>query len=94
MLVIAQHTIHNPEAFWSAAKNVTENLPTAIKLHAVYPSEDLKTGVCLWEAHTTEEVQKFLDDNVGSLAKNICYKINISEAVGLPRVKENFQFIN
>ena len=94
MLVIAQHNIQNPEAFWAAAKKVTENLPTAIKLHAVYPSEDLKSGVCLWEAHTTEEVQKFLDDHVGSLAKNVCYKINISEAVGLPSVKEYYQFIN
>ena len=94
MLVIAQHTINNPDAFWNTAKELTSQLPSTLKLHSVYPSEDMKTGVCLWEAHTTEEVQKFLDDHMGNSAENICYKVNISAAIGLPEVKENFQFIN
>lgn len=94
MLVIAQHTISDPDAFWSKAKEVTSNLPSSLKLHSVFPSEDLKSGVCLWEAYTAEEVQKFLDENVGNTAKNVCYKVNISAAVGLPDVKENYQFIN
>ena len=85
MLVIAQHTISNPDAFWSTAKELTSQLPSSLKLHSVYPSEDMKSGVCLWEAHTTEE---------GNSAKNVCYQVNISAAVGLPEVKENFQFIN
>lgn len=94
MLVIAQHTINNPDAFWNTAKELTSKLPSTLKLHSVYPSEDMKSGVCLWEAHTAEEVQKFLDEHMGNSAKNICYKVNISAAIGLPEVKENFQFIN
>lgn len=94
MLVIAQHTISNPEAFWSAAKEVTSNLPLTLKLHSVYPSEDMKSGVCLWEAHTTEEVQKFLDEKVGDSAKNICYQVNISASMGLPETKQHSQYIN
>ena len=94
MLVIAQHTITNPDAFWNTAKELTSQLPYTLKLHSVYPSEDMKTGVCLWEAQTTEEVQKFLDEHVGDSANNVCYKVNTSAAVGLPEVKGNVQFIN
>lgn len=94
MLVIAQHAIKNPEVFWEKAKELTSGLPSTLKLHAVYPSEDMNTGVCLWEAHTIEEVQKFLDENVGDSAKNICYKVNISASMGLPETKHHHQFIN
>ena len=94
MLVIAQHNISNPESFWATAKELTSQLPYTLKLHSVYPSDDMKSGVCLWEAQSTQEVQKFLDDHMGNFAKNNCYKINTTAAIGLPEVKGNVQFIN
>ena len=88
MLIIAHHTISDPAAFWEAAKNVGSMLPPGFKLHSVYPSQDGKTGTCLWEASSAEEVQKFLDDNVGSVSKNFCYAVNEAGAVGMPDIRK------
>jgi len=87
MLIIAHHNINDPEAFWKAAKEVTSSLPAGFKLHAVYPSQDQKTGTCIWEAGSVEEVQKFLDDNVGKISRNLCYEVNVTAAFGLPSIQ-------
>ena len=86
MLVIAHHNISDPEGFWTAAKEVTKNLPDNLKLHGVYPAMDTKTGTCLWEAETVQEVQQFLDKNAGMYAKNFCYEVNVNESIGLPQI--------
>jgi len=87
MLIIAHHNIQDPEAFWTAAKEITSSLPSNLKLHSVYPSQDQKTGTCLWEAGSVQEVQKFLDDNVGKISRNFCYEVNTAAAFGLPAIQ-------
>ena len=87
MLVIAHHNISNPEAFWSAAKEVTNNLPGNLKVHGVYPATDAKTGTCLWEAENVQEVQEFLDKNAGQYAKNFCYEVDVEKSMGLPKIQ-------
>jgi hypothetical protein len=87
MLIIAHHNISKPEEFWKAAKEVTQQLPANLKLHGVYPSKDTKSGTCLWEANTVQEVQQFLDKNAGKFAKNFCYEVNVKESMGLPQIK-------
>ena len=87
MLIIAHHNVTDPEGFWNAAEQVTKNLPANLKLHGVYPATDGKTGTCLWEAQTVEEVQEFLDKNAGSFAKNFCYEVNVEKALNLPKVQ-------
>ena len=87
MLIIAHHNISNPEKFWNAAKELTNKLPATLKLHGVYPSKDQKTGTCLWEANTVQEVQQFLDKNTKDLAKNFCYEVNVKDSMGLPAIK-------
>jgi len=87
MLVIAHHNISDPESFWSAAEEVTKNLPGNLKLHGVYPSMDTKTGTCLWEAESVQEVQQFLDKNAGQYAKNFCYEVNAEKSIGLPSIQ-------
>jgi hypothetical protein len=87
MLVIAHHNVSDPEAFWSAAKQVTTNLPGSLKLHGVYPATNGKMGTCLWEADTVQEVQQFLDMNAGQYAKNSCYEVNVGQSMGLPKIE-------
>ena len=87
MLIIAHHNISRPEEFWNAAKEKTQNLPGTLKLHGVYPAKDLKTGTCLWEANSVQEVEQFIDKNVGMFAKNFCYEVNVKDSVGLPAIK-------
>ena len=86
MLIIAHHDINDPESFWGAAKDVTMNMPANLKLHGVYPAQDGKTGTCLWEADSVQEVQQFLDKNAGKYAKNFCYEVNVEKSIGLPNV--------
>ncbi|HEY4935359.1 MAG TPA: hypothetical protein VII44_02200 [Puia sp.] len=85
MLVIAQHNIQNPQAFWSAAQKLSASMPAGLKLLSVFPSKDMKTGTCLWEGESANAVQKFLDDNVGNISKNFCYEVDEAKAVGLPK---------
>ncbi|MDQ6756893.1 MAG: hypothetical protein M3004_08150 [Bacteroidota bacterium] len=84
MLVIAHHDIQDSEKFWGAAKDIGSMLPSGFKLHSVFPSTDMKAGTCVWEAPSVNDVQKFLDDNVGSVSKNTCYEVNESAAMGAP----------
>jgi hypothetical protein len=85
MLVIAQHNIMNPQAFWSSAQKLTGLMPADLKLLSVFPSKDMRSGTCLWEAESAEAVQKFLDNNVGNVSKNFCYEVDEANAMGLPK---------
>jgi hypothetical protein len=87
MLVIAHHNISDPEGFWSAAEEVTKNLPGNLKLHGVYPAKDGKTGTCLWEGGNVQEVQQFLDRKAGQYAKNFCYEVDVEKSMGLPKIQ-------
>ena len=85
MLVIAHHFIQNPDVFWSRANEVISSIPSTMKLHSVYPSKDGKTGTCVWEATSTQEVQAFLDKILGNVSKNVVYEVNEEVAIGLPK---------
>ena len=87
MFVIAHHHIQDTEKFWSAAKAVTESLPSGFKLHSVFPSTDMTIGTCLWEAPSAMAVQEFLDNNVGNVSKNFCYEVNEQASMGLPKME-------
>jgi hypothetical protein len=87
MLIIAHHNVNDPEAFWAAAEEVTKDLPAGLKLHGVYPARDGKTGTCLWEGGSVEDVQQFLDKKAGNWAKNFCYEVNVEKSMGLPSFK-------
>ena len=89
MLVIAQHTnITDPATFWAKAQTVIGAVPAGTKVLSVFPSQDGKTGTCVWEAGNVEELQKFLDAASEGLATNFCYEVNESAAIGLPESKK------
>lgn len=85
MLVIAHHFIQNPDVFWNKAQQATSSLPSSLKLHSVFPSKDLKTGTCVWEASSAGELQDFLDNLFGNVVKNVCCEVNEEVAYGLPQ---------
>ena len=87
MLVIAHHNISDPEGFWAAAEKVTANMPGNLKLHGVYPATDAKTGTCLWEAESAQDVQQFLDTHAGQYAQNFCYEVDVEKSMGLPKIE-------
>ena len=85
MFVIAHHFIHDPETFWNLAPQVIASLPSHLKVHCVYPSTDLKTGTCVWEAPAVADVQDLLDKSAGQYSRNVCYEVNQDIALGLPQ---------
>ena len=87
MLVIAHHNISDPESFWAGAKEITKSLPDNLKVHGIYPAKDAKTGTCLWEADSAQEVQQFLDKVAGQFAKNFCYEVDLQKSIGLPQIQ-------
>ena len=86
MLVIAHHNISNPEGFWSVAAEVTKELPGNLRVLGVFPATDAKTGTCLWQADSVQEVQEFLDKNAGQHARNFCYEVDEAKSMGLSAV--------
>ncbi len=89
MLVIAHHTnINNPETFWAKAQTVVAAAPAGTKVHSVYPSQDGKTGTCVWEGGSVDEIQKFLDKAAEGMATNFCYEVNEATAFGVPERKK------
>ena len=85
MLIIAHHNnITDPETFWGKAQTLASATPPGLKVHSVYPSQDGKTGTCVWEAGSVDEVQKFLDEATAGMATNFCYEVNEAAAIGLP----------
>ena len=88
MLIIAHHHISKPVEFWKSAKENTQTLPGTLKLHGVYPSKDQKTGTCIWEANSVQEVQDFVDKYTGKYSKNYCYEVNVKDSMGLPDFKQ------
>ena len=95
MLVIAHHTnIKDPEAFWAKAQTVVGAAPTGTSIHSVYPSRDGKTGTCLWEGGSVDQIQQFLDKAAGGMATNFCYEVNEAAALGLPVTKKEASAFN
>ncbi len=89
MLVIAQHTnITDPAAFWAKAQSVVGATPAGTSVLSVFPSQDGKTGTCIWEAGNVAELQQFLDTASEGLATNFCYEVNETAALGLPERKK------
>ena len=89
MLVIAQHTnITDTQTFWEKAKMVVADTPSGMSVLSVFPSQDGKTGTCIWEAGSAEELQKFLDNASEGMATNYCYEVNEAAAIGLPERKK------
>lgn len=89
MLVIAQHTnITDPQTFWAKSQSVIAATPAGTRVLSVFPSQDGKTGTCIWEATNVDQLQEFLDTESAGLATNFCYEVNEAAAIGLPERKK------
>ena len=85
MFISVKHTISNPVEFWGIAEKALPNLPQGIMLHSSYPTADMATAFCLWEAVSLEEFKKYLEDQVGHVSINEYYIIEEKFAINLPK---------
>lgn len=84
MYVVVEHEISDAEAFWGAAEEGMGNLPADLKIHQVLPSEDRMRAICLWEAASVDDVQRFLEEAVGPVSTNSYFAVEAENAIGLP----------
>ncbi len=84
MFITVKHDISNPQEFWSLAEKAIPNLPAEIKLHSSYPTADMATAFCLWEADTLDGFKSYLESAIGHVSKNHYYVIDEKVAIGLP----------
>ena len=85
MFVVVEHDVSNPPEFWESVRASMAKVPSSLTLHQVYPSEDGKKAVCLWEADKLEDVRDFIEKTVGEVSDNIYFSIEQRNAIGLPR---------
>ena len=84
MYIIAQHQISDPQKFWDKAKVVLSDLPAGLKFHQTFPNKDGNFTLCVWEADSVEQLQRWLDDVTRSLSTNTYYEVDAELAMGLP----------
>jgi hypothetical protein len=89
--VVVQHDIKDPETAFSRGERLIKNegAPQGVKGLQFYPSTDGSAVVCLWEANSVEDVQRYVDDALGDSSINACYEVDAEQAfaerpLGLP----------
>jgi len=88
MFIVANHNIQDPDSFWAIVKERGGEIPSQLKLHAVYPANNMLRAVCLWEAENPEAVNQFLRQTFGDLSKDELFEVNATVAVGIPKATE------
>ena len=88
MFIVVNHNIHDPDAFWSVVKEKSSEIPSHLKLHAVYPANTMQKAVCLWEAESPKVVNQFLRQSFGDLSTDELYEVNTRLAIGMPSAPE------
>ena len=82
MYIAVQHSISDPQAFWSAAD--PSALPPEFKLHHTFPTKDGRRAVCLWEAGSLRDVKAFIETYVGHVSRNLYFQVENREGISVP----------
>jgi hypothetical protein len=85
MHVIAVHNITDPEGFGAAVGPAIERIPSGMMLHSMFPSEDGRQAVCVWEAGSLQDVRSFVDAESSGLSRNEYFPVADARAIGLPQ---------
>ena len=85
MYIVVEHTITNPDAFFSLASRVSE-APAGIKALHFFPSAGRDRAVCVWQAHSVDAVKSFLEPMSSQSSINTYYAVDGTKAMGLPDI--------
>lgn len=85
MYIVVEHTITDSEKFWAGAREGLPGLPAHLKLHHCFPAPDGNRAVCVWEANSVRDVERFFDDSgLSQISRNEFYTVENKEGVALP----------
>ena len=85
MLIVVEHTITDPDAFFALAARVAE-APSGIKGLQFFPSVSKDRAVCLWQANSIEALKGFLEPLSAQISRNTYYEVDGTKAMGLPNL--------
>ena len=85
MLVVVEHTITDPDAFFALAARVAE-APSGIKGLQFFPSVSKDRAVCLWQANSIEGLKGFLEPLSAQVSRNTYYEVDSTKAMGLQKL--------
>ncbi|MGZ3451727.1 MAG: hypothetical protein ACXWUG_05265 [Polyangiales bacterium] len=86
MFIVAKHTINDPAKFWGDP-DVYKKVPKQFTLHSTFGNAEGTQAVCIWEAASAEELQKFLDGLTGPSAKNELMLVDPKHSYQLPTIR-------
>lgn len=81
MYVLIQHSISDPDAFFSSAESAISQMPPTIKLHHSFPTPDGTRAVCVWEGGTIDDVRDYVESAVGRFSRNEYFEVVNKEGV-------------
>ena len=86
MIILVNHKINNPGAFWQSAQENLPKLPEANvkRVMQVVPNTDMTEATCIWEAESIDALNSYLRDKVGNSSKETFYEVNTTNAMGMP----------
>jgi hypothetical protein len=85
MYVGVQHRIKDAEEMFARGETIAEKAPAGITPLQFFPSTDLTTATCLWQADSVQSVQEYTDSVLGDSSENSYYEISSEHAIGLPQ---------
>ncbi len=82
MLVVVQHRLTDPPTAFARGERLKrgEGAPDGGRVLAFLPSRDGALVTCLWESHSVEDVQTYVDETLGDSSVNLCYPVEMSAA--------------
>jgi hypothetical protein len=83
MFIVVEHTITNPDVFFTLPPRVAE-APSGINALQFFPSVSKDRAVCLWEAKSIDALKGFLEPLTGPSSRNTYYPVDSTAAMGLP----------
>ncbi len=96
MIISVHHLINDPDRWQQATMRIMalsehDQLPKGLKGLLFLPGMDGHKADCVWEADSLESLQKFLDREIGTGAKNEYFQVDDASAFGLPVHRELHQ---
>jgi hypothetical protein len=85
MYVLIEHSISDPNGFWSTADSALAQMPPTIKLHHTFPTPDGTRAICVWEGRTIDDVRDYIESAVGRFSRNEYFEVVNKEGVVNPR---------
>ena len=86
MIIVVNHKVNNPAAFWAAAQKSLPELPAngVQRVLQVMPNNDMTQATCVWEADSIDTLNTYLRSKVSDWSEESYYELNAAAAMGVP----------